>query len=91
MKYSKFGFVLSGLYLIITSVIFYQAFTCGEMFCGLMAILPVLPWTFVMEAIPGFKFLDNQFGLYFFALVNLLILYLLGSVLERWYKKASSK
>ncbi len=89
MKFSRWGLVLSGLYVGITSVIFYQAFTCGDMYCGLIAIAPVLPWPLVAEVIQFPEFLDSKFGLYFFAIVNIYLLYWSGSVIERWYKSRS--
>lgn len=87
MRVSKFGLVLSIVYLVITAFLFIDAFTCtSDAFCGFGAFVAVLPWPFILESFfsSPVKILDSTFGLFFFALLNLSILYFVGHYLERF-------
>ena len=53
MKKSKLGIALVLLYLIATIVIWVYANTCSSIYCGLILILPTMPWALLLEKIIG--------------------------------------
>ena len=79
---SKIGFKLVGFYFILVAAVWIQAYVCKELFCGLMVVLPVMPWVFVLE-----PYLQDSLFVYFLIVgVNSGLLYALGIILERRYR-----
>ena len=78
---SKFGIGLVVLYCLLVVWTVYEMNTCNGMFCDLIIIIPVLPWTYFLEFI-GFL-PDNMiiWGVLVFA--NALILYLVGYFIQK--------
>lgn len=94
MKISKVGSSFAILYIVITGVVFYKAFTCVGEFCGFVAFVPIMPWPlfieyFPLNRIPNDSILNTEFGFYIFALVNALLLYFLGVNIEKLIKKST--
>jgi len=54
--YSKFALVITGIYLLLTSVIYIDSLICSGFLCGLGVAFPVLPSIMLMQ------FLDNSFS-----------------------------
>jgi len=92
MKFSKLGLIFSGVDVVVSGMILMYVFTCKEMFCGLWAILPTMPWNFVAEKVlsPS-SFLNGGVGLVVFILINATILYFGGSLIGRSVEKAKAK
>ena len=47
--YSKVGIVFLFVYALFTLGILIYAFTCRGMCCGLVIVLPVMPWAIILE------------------------------------------
>ena len=93
--FSKLGLWLAGIYAVITGSIFYYAFTCSGWYCGVVMVLPIMPWPLLMEAIPDwrvlFGFLDSVFGAFVFLFLNIIILYFIGVLIERMVRNIKNR
>lgn len=74
MKKSKIGITLVLLYLITTLIIWIYANTCSDMYCGLILILPTMPWALLFEKIIG----DSVFIFFILITLNSVIIYSFG-------------
>jgi hypothetical protein len=83
MKKSKIGFVLSALYLLVTIIIVIYAKTCSGMFCGMVMVLPTMPWVLILEGLIE----DSIFVFFILVILNSGILYGLGYLLSSILKK----
>ena len=83
MKKSKIGIVFALLYLIATLIIWIIAHTCGDMYCGMIIVLPVMPWAFLLQGTITGTFFD------FFILValNSILIYSVGWLISLLFKK----
>ena len=70
--------MLVSIFIIITLILDIESITCGEMFCGLGAIFPALPWV----AIPCIPY-EHMWLLYFFQLINAVIIYFIGAGISK--------
>ena len=89
IKFSKLGIILSGIYLLVTIIIAIKAFTCGQMYCDLIALLPVMPWNFVIEILGVFRNAGLVTWL-FLASLNLVIFYFIGFGISKVINKIRS-
>lgn len=79
----RWGVLASGIYLLLTGILFWYSTTCAEPFCGLAALLAAMPWIAILD------FLNTDiYSLYtsgvFIIILNALILYFVFALLQRW-------
>lgn len=81
--------------MIIAGGIIYYALTCTGGFCGFVVILPLMPWPLLAQVIPGpnilFDALDSAFGPLVLVLLNGIIIYFIGVLIERMVKKIKNR
>lgn len=83
MKINTWGLVLSGIYGVISLGVIVYAYTCSGIFCGLVAVIPVMPWPFVLEGLV----LDTLPTLITLIILNAIIVYFIGSMVSKLFKK----
>lgn len=83
MKINTWGLVLSGIYGVISLGVIVYAYTCSGMFCGLVAVLPVMPWPLLLEGVLS----DSISTLLILIVLNAFIMYFIGAGLSRLFKK----
>jgi hypothetical protein len=73
----------------------FYSFTCSSDFCGIMMLVPIMPWPLLIVAIYGPRMLfdvpDSQFGAFVFAFLNAVIFYFVGALIESLIKKIKSR
>lgn len=83
MQKSKIGIALVSLYLVAIIFIFVYANTCSGEFCGMVLVLPTMPWPFLLEGILP----DSMFVFFILVALNSGILYgfgcLIGSLIQK--------
>lgn len=71
---SKIGFILILLYTITTAYLYWSNLSCNGYGCGLLTILPIMPWPFVFESL-----FQLSLPIYIiFVIINGGILYFIG-------------
>ena len=71
----------------ITAIIFFYAFFChSEMFCGMIVVVPIFPWSLLATGMFPTEF-NSTAGLYFFASLNTVIIYFFGAFIGRMFLK----
>jgi hypothetical protein len=81
---SKLGIFLAGIYGLISIAVLGYVTLCSDMYCGLVILVPILPWPLLAE-IAGFPtVLDSMLGAVAF------MLYWLGATIERYRTKKSA-
>jgi len=87
MKLSKWGLVASSVYLIITAGLALFATSCSGFGCSGVILLLMLPWVLFIDE-SGFGLgLSEQTLFWSVVALNIIALYLLFALLERWMKK----
>ena len=86
MKKSKIGIALVSLYLIATITIWVYTNACSGMYCGLILILPIMPWVLLLEKIIS----DSIFVFFILMILNSTIIYSFGWLISRLIKNIKS-
>ena len=84
---STLGTFFSITYLLIVGGFLVYAQMCQELYCGLIIIVPLMPWPIIVEILPLPGILNSQFGIIVFVLLNSGILYFLGAWIEKFRRK----
>ncbi len=83
MKKSKIGMVFTTIYLIATIIIWILAHTCNGMYCGMILILPTMPWIFLLEGVIS----DSIFVFFILVILNSMIAYGIGWLISLLIKR----
>ena len=86
MKKSKIGTTFVLLYLAVTLIVWIYAYTCSGMYCGLILLLPIMPWAFLLGGIIN----DSIFVFFVLVAFNSVLVYYLGWLIDRLIKKLNS-
>ena len=85
--YSKLGLALSAAYIIFALFMVISAFTCAGYFCGVVILIPALPWVYLWGSlVDGSANLQAYLALFFLAAsfsLNAWIIYHIGKLLGR--------
>ncbi len=83
MDKSKIGIIFVSLYLIVTIIMLIYSYLCSGMYCGLVVLLPIMPWPLVFE-----RFISDSFFVFFILVaLNSIILYYLGWLVSLMLRK----
>ncbi len=83
MGKSKNGITFVSLYLIVAIIMLIYSYLCSGMYCGLVVLLPIMPWPFVFE-----RFISDSFFIFFILVaLNSIILYYLGWLISLFLRK----
>ena len=94
---SKFGLILSFVYvlILITFIIYTRSACGGNPLCGLIEVLPALPWLFILIALVDFYSIELNFiftlGYTVSLLINVIIIYFIGLFIQRMFEKIRNK
>ena len=83
MLKSKTGKWFLGIYLLMTCGINLYAVTCSDMYCGLVIVLPVMPWPFMLEGL----FQDSSVLYAMLVMLNSIILYVIGQGVSKLFNR----
>jgi len=81
---SKVGILFVGFYFLLIILTLIMANICSGMYCGMIIVLPIMPWAMLTVInIPDF------IAYVLFAIINTLIVYLIGYGIQKTYIKYS--
>ena len=86
---SKIGNVLVIVYAIASIVLAMYSFFCTWQYCGLLIIVPILPWAIILEGWLGLSIPWAAYPL--FLLINVVVVYSIGVFLETLYDSYTSR
>jgi hypothetical protein len=87
---SKLGIFLASIYGLISVAVLGYVMLCSSMFCGLIILVPILPWPLLAEIVGFPTFLDSMLGAIIFMFINTALLYWIGATIERYRAKKSA-
>jgi len=86
MKKTKIGVVLTSFYLIFSVGIWIYAQACSGMYCGLVLVLPTMPWVFLLEGVIK----DSIFVFFILVILNSAIIYSIGLLISLLIRRIKS-
>ncbi len=91
-RWSRAGLILVGLYVLLLVWAWIYAKTCTGTYCGMMVLLPVIPWIMLAD-----RFLTEKFMMVSYIvmiLLNIGLIYLIGCGFTRvgqWISRSLNK
>lgn len=92
-KVSSWGVIAVVIYLVVVGTLFYSATDCYGLFCGAVIAVAILPWSIIFEEGIHLQFgsvnieSDSMIWFWIAIVLNVVILYLIFSVLQKWMKR----
>jgi len=88
-RVSKYGLILAMIYWLLTISFIIYSKACSGMFCGLIIVVPVLPWPLI-NSVEHF-ITDSWFTYTIIVVLNTAIFYLIGSTIQKLIIKSKEQ